>query len=75
MATTTINVSVDVPGTYRIDLLTKQLTEYAKRLVKSARPVKKTKQKYQHESLCGIFSSDTNDKQHIEEYLQEKYNV
>lgn len=75
MATTTINVSVDVPGTYRIDLLTKQLTEYAKRLVKSARPVAKTKQKYQHESLCGIFTSKATDKQLVEEYLQEKYNV
>ena len=75
MATTTINVSVDVPGTYRIDLLTKQLTDYAKRLVRSARPVTKTKKKYQHESLCGIFASEASEKQLVEEYLQEKYNI
>ncbi len=75
MATKTINVSVDVPGSYRVDKLTKQLTEYAKRLVKLSRPISKNKNKYRYESLCGIFASKASELELVEEYLQEKYKL
>ena len=75
METRTITVSVNVPKSYRIDLLQKQLTVYAQQLVASARPTTKSKQPYRHEALCGIFNSDRTEEQILEEYLQEKYNL
>ena len=62
METRTITVSVNVPKSYRIDLLQKQLTVYGK-------------QPYRHEALCGIFNSDRTEEQILEDYLQEKYNL
>lgn len=75
METRTITVSVNVPKSYRIDLLQKQLTVYAQQLVASARPTTKGKQQYRHEALCGIFNSDRTEEQLIEDYLQEKFNT
>ena len=75
METRTITVSVNVPKSYRIDLLQKQLTVYAQQLVASARPTTKSKQPYRHEALCGIFNSDRTEEQILEDYLQEKYNL
>ena len=75
METRTITVSVNVPKSYRIDLLQKQLTIYAQQLVASARPTTKSKQPYRHEALCGIFNSDRTEEQILEDYLQEKYNL
>ncbi len=74
METRTITVSVNVPKSYRIDLLQKQLTVYAQQLVTSARPTTKSKQPYRHEALCGIFNSDRTQEQILEDYLQEKNN-
>ena len=75
METTTINVSVNVPKSYNIDLLQKQLTAYAQQLIASALSGKKGKQHYRHESLCGIFNSDATQEELIEDYLQEKFNL
>ena len=75
MAATTINVSVNVPKAYRIDLLQRQLTEYAKRLVAPTKPVTKSKRHYRHEALCGIFDSKATESELVNEYLQEKYNL
>lgn len=72
---TTINVSVDVPATYRVDLLTQQLTEYARRLVASAESKSARKQRYRHEALCGIFDSKATKEELLEEYLQDKYDL
>lgn len=71
MEATSINVSVHVPKSYRLDLLQQQLTAYAQQLVASAKP----KHRYRHEALCGIFSSDASQEELVEEYLQEKYSL
>ena len=75
MENITIKVSVNVPKTYSVDLLQQQLTEYAKQLINSAKPATKSSRSYRHESLCGIFSSNTTEEELIEDYLHEKYNV
>lgn len=72
-ATTTINVPVNVPKSYSIDLLKEQLAAYAMQLIAAAKPVANTKRHYRHEALCGIFNSDATEEQLIEDYLQEKY--
>ena len=75
MEARTINISVNVPKSYRLDILQQQLTAYAQQLISSANRNTKGKRQYRHESLCGIFKSDSSEDQLIEEYLQEKYNV
>lgn len=75
METRTINVPVDVPKSYSIDLLQKQLMAYAQQLIASARPATKRKKRYRHETLCGIFNSDATEEQLIEDYLQEKFKL
>lgn len=71
MEATSINVSVHVPKSYRLDLLQQQLTAYAQQLVASAKP----KRRYRHEALCGIFSSDATQEELVEEYLPKKYSL
>lgn len=71
MEATSINVSVHVPKSYRLDLLQQQLTAYAQQLVATAMP----KHRYRHEALCGLFSSDASQEELVEEYLQEKYSL
>lgn len=75
MEARTINIAVNVPKSYSVDLLQKQLTAYAQQLIATARPVKKSNHHYRHEALCGIFSSNATEEQLIEEYLQDKYNL
>lgn len=73
---TTINVSLNVPPAYKVDVLTRQLTEYGERLVASkAKPTKKAKH-YRHESLRGLMKDiDASPEELINEYLEEKYHV
>lgn len=68
MEVANINVTVQVPKFYRLDLLQQQLNAYAQQLVDSAKP----KRRYCHEALCGVFSSDAPQEELIEQYLQEK---
>ena len=75
METRTINVTVNVPKTYKTDLLQQQLTAYAQLLIASARSTAKKQRHYRHEALCGIFNSDATEEQLIEDYLKEKYNL
>lgn len=75
MESRTINVLVNVPKSYRIDLLQQQLTAYAQQLIAASKSKAKTKRKYRHEALCGIFNSDATEDQLVEDYLQEKYNL
>ena len=75
MEARTINVAVNVPKSYSVDLLQKQLTAYAQQLIATARPVRKSKHHYRHEALCGIFTSNATEEQLVEEYLQDKYNL
>ena len=73
METRTINVHVNVPRSYRIDLLERQLTSYAEQLIAQAKPAKKGK--YRHEALCGIFSTEATKDELIEDYLKDKYQL
>ena len=77
---TTINISLDVPQSYQLDTLKQELTEYAKILVAKAKPKAKISRKqYAHDALCGIMKTDMktdkSDKELIEEYLEEKYQI
>lgn len=62
----TINISLDVPQTYQLDKLTKELTEYAKKLVAKAMP-KATKRHY---AIVGITNADSTDNSVIDSNLQ-----
>ena len=77
---TTINISLDVPQTYQLETLKQELTEYAKKLVAKAKPKAKIARKqYAHDALCCIMKTDMkkdkSDKELIEEYLEEKYQI
>ena len=69
---TTINISLDVPQSYQLDTLKQELTEYAKKLVAKA---KVARRQYAHDALCGIMKTDKSDKELIEEYLKEKFQI
>lgn len=71
---TTINISLDVPQSYQLDTLKQELTEYAKKLVAKAKP-KVARRQYAHDALCGIMKTDKSDKELIEEYLKEKFQI
>ena len=73
MEARTINVSVMIPHSYRIDLLQQQLTFYAQQLINSTRVAKNVKGYHRHEALCGVFSSGAKEEELLEDYLQEKY--
>jgi hypothetical protein len=75
MNTTTINVSVNVPKSFRTDRLQQQLTKYARQLVDSWQPKAKNKRSYRHESLCGMFAKGHTEEELIEDYLTEKYKI
>ena len=69
-----------MPLSYQLDTLKHELTEYAKKLVAKAKPKAKTVRKqYAHDALCGIMKTDMktdkSDKELIEEYLEEKYQI
>lgn len=73
---TTINISLDVPQSYQLDTLKQELTEYAKKLVAKAKPkAKVARRQYAHDALCGIMRTDKSDKELIEEYLKEKFQI
>ena len=77
---TTINISLDVPQSYQLDTLKQELTEYAKILVAKAKPKAKiVRKQYAHDALCGIMKTDMkadkSDKELIEEYLKEKFQI
>lgn len=76
---TTIHVSLDVPQSYQLDTLKKQLTEYAKGLVAKARPktdvAQTTRKHYAHDMLCGIASSKKTDEELLNGYLKDKYDI
>ena len=74
--TSTINISLNIPPTYRVDDLTRQLTEYAERLIARQTPQVKKVKHYRHESLRGLMKGvDATPKELIDEYLEEKYGV
>ena len=67
---------MDVPQSYQLDTLKQELTEYAKKLVAKAKPkAKVARRQYAHDALCGIMKTDKSDKELIEEYLKEKFQI
>ena len=66
MEARTINVHVNVPRSYRIDLL--------EQLIAQTKPTKKGKQ-HRHEALCGIFSTEATKDELVEDYLKDKYQL
>lgn len=75
MTTATLNIPVQVPKGYQLDVLTEQLTKYAQHLIAIRMNQQTVKKHYKHETLCGIFSSHASEEELIEEYLKDKYNV
>lgn len=71
----TINLSLDVPQTYGLETLKKQLTEYAKELVAKTKPVPKVRKHYAHDVLCGLAMTKSSDEELLDGYLKDKYNV
>lgn len=73
---TTINIPVEVPNGISVDAITRQLTEYAKRLIARRKRDNSSRAKhYKHEKLCGILATDARQEELIEDYLSEKYEV
>ena len=70
-----INVSVNVPKSYHIDLLQQQLASYAQQLIAESVSQVTNKRKHRHEALCGVFKSDVSEVTLVEDYLQEKYQL
>lgn len=75
MPATTINIPVNVPASYRLDELKKQLTEYAEKLVALSKGVAVGKHHYHHENLCGLLKTHGAEEDMVEEYLQDKYHL
>ena len=75
MEARTINVHVNVPRSYSIDLLERQLTSYAEQLIAQAKPTKKGNWQHRHEALCGIFSTEATKDELVEDYLKDKYRL
>lgn len=75
MPATTINIPVNVPASYRLDVLKKQLTEYAEKLVALSKGIAVSKHQYHHENLCGLLKTKTAAEDMVEEYLQDKYRL
>ena len=73
---TTINIPVEVPNGISVDVITRQLTEYAKRIIARNQKDKFSHAKqYKHEKLCGILATDARQEELIEDYLSEKYDL
>lgn len=72
---TTISLSLDVPQTYGLETLKKQLTEYAKELVAKAKPSPKVRKHYAHDALCGLAITKSSDEELLDGYLKDKYNL
>lgn len=73
----TINVSLDVPQTYRLETLKQELTEYAKKLVAKAtpKPHAKARKHYAHDAICGIAMTNSTDEELLDGYLKDKYGI
>jgi len=75
MESRTINVSVNVPKSFHIDLLQQKLASYAQQLIAESVSPTTNKRKHRHEALCGVFKSEASEVTLVEDYLQEKYQL
>ena len=74
--TRTINISLNVPDSYGIEELTRQLTEYGERLISRRKRMATSKKRHSQSFLKGLsMPSGATDKELIDEYLSEKYGL
>ncbi len=77
MATTSLNIQVDIPKGKTLDLedLKRQVSLYAQSIVNRAKPVKKDDNISSLLALRGVLKTDKTDKQLLDEYFKEKYGL
>ena len=73
--TTTINISLNVPPTYQVDVLTRQLTEYGKQLIAKETTIRSHKRPSRNFLKGLTLPKGATSEELIEEYLEEKYGV
>lgn len=72
--TRTINISLNVPESYGIEELTRQLTEYGERLISCRKRAVTSKKRHSQSFLKGLsMPTGTTDKELVDEYLSKKY--
>lgn len=74
--TTTINISLNVPETYEVEELTRQLTEYGERLIARQKPSSKPRRRPSRDFLKSfMLPKGLTSQQLVDEHLSEKYGV
>ena len=71
-----ISISLNVPESYQVDTLTRQLTEYGERLIARSTQAAKPRRQLSRDFLKGLsLPKGTTDRQLVDEYLEEKYGL
>ena len=74
--TTTINISLNVPESYEVEELTRQLTEYGERLIARRKPSAKSRRRPSRDFLRSFtLPKGATSEQLIDEHLSAKYGV
>ena len=74
--TRTINISLNVPETYEVEELTRQLTEYGERLIARRKTSAKSRRRPSHDFLSSFtLPKGATSEQLIDEHLAEKYGI
>ena len=74
--TQTINISLNVPETYKVEELTRQLTEYGKRLIAMRKATTKQHKRPSENFLKGFtLPQQTSPEQLVDDYIAEKYGL
>ena len=69
-----ISITLNVPETYQVEELTRQLTEYGERLIARSKPSAKPRRRPSQDFLKSfMLPKGTTPEQLIDEHLQEKY--
>lgn len=74
--TTTLNISLNVPEYYKVEELTRQLTEYGERLIARGKPSAKSRLRPSRNFLSSFpVPKGATSEQLIDEHLAEKYGI
>lgn len=74
--TRTLSISLNVPDSYEVEKLARQLTEYGELLIARSRPKLGTGKCFSQQFLQGLsLPNGKSDRELIDEYLEEKYGV
>lgn len=74
--TRTINISLNVPESYQMEELTRQLTEYGERLIARRKTVGKSRRRPSTDFLKDFtLSKGATQEQLVDDYLKEKYSL